>query len=244
MNPIELIGGLRLILISCPFKEWENPLVRALFSKMLLLRFQGYETEYSKKVLAVEKYDFVADHFLVGRGGIDEDFEILYAMKMVNTISCREFELVFPAADPVPLLEKDEFQIQIDALIKQYGEFSYTGSRVAAPSIQHKRGWARVLGGITMAIHELYILETGLSGDFCVTVNSLDPRIIIDSGHRLVMEKSFMMQSLGGADCKMYVRTGETTPWSKQMIEQFGKIWEERVQFGTLVNQNNKKKAA
>ena len=76
----------RWIELSDPIQQWENPLVRSLFSQIMTVKILGYKPYYSNGVVPVDTTDFFANHYLIAREKPESDtgFEIISGFREVT----------------------------------------------------------------------------------------------------------------------------------------------------------------
>lgn len=94
MNNIE--HNFQLVILESPYEIWNLQSVPLMFSKMIKLKKDGYDSHYLKKVLPLDTSDFIATHVLLCRKQKDQSLEPIMGYKTVTVKKCQEYNFVYP----------------------------------------------------------------------------------------------------------------------------------------------------
>lgn len=86
----------QLVILESPYEIWDIENVPALFSKMIELKKEGYNSHYEKKVLPLDTSDFIATHVLLCEKQKEGNLKPLMGYKTVTVKKCEEYNFVFP----------------------------------------------------------------------------------------------------------------------------------------------------
>lgn len=153
---------IRIVVLKCPYFQFENSQASEIFIRTLNLKKIGYEKEYPMGVLPIDTTDFISTHVLAcgeGKGG----FMPLMGFRSVSLESLDFFKLPFPLFGVLRSSDAYEHLEVVESIVQSAREskknLCYDSSWTIAPLVREKHEFKKELRKIMEAIHVLYHLE-------------------------------------------------------------------------------------
>jgi hypothetical protein len=148
---------LKMVILECPFKNWQNQLTRDLFNEVIQLKIDGYETRWGAQTMAMDATDFISDHLLICQENAAGKLTVLSASKSITLSTSNAFHLPFM---PVTMLENsNETKTHLsclDEILKKATaakkEIAYYSSWTIHPDIRKNRASSALIKDIFTAL--------------------------------------------------------------------------------------------
>lgn len=95
----DILSNTKLVVLECPWENWENEYVRDMFSKMALLKKKGYGPKWSKGMMPVDSTDLIGDHVIACYQDPSGELHPYTAGRSVTYKKCEEYHLSYPPMD-------------------------------------------------------------------------------------------------------------------------------------------------
>lgn len=125
-------GRWRVVVLDCPYDDFNRPETRQLFDQMVDVRIRGYQAAYGYGVLPLDGTDFIGTHVLFCEERA-QSLRVVSTMKSVSYERCRRFNASFPAIG-LALASKQEHQVR-------YVEREIRDAESSGTDISYIAGW-------------------------------------------------------------------------------------------------------
>ena len=155
----------KIVVLNCPYINWDSKEVREVFSEMVHLKFENYQKKHFFGILPVDSSDFIGDHLLIYKKDQSGHLKLVNGVKTLPYDRCNLFNYKFT---PITLLENDNQHEYLDVLneIIQQGlglnrKMSYYSSWTMKSGIEEKASRERIKE-LFSATTYLYHRERGI----------------------------------------------------------------------------------
>ena len=172
----QIVERTRLVVLECPWENWENPLVRDMFAKMALLKKRGYGPHWGKGMMPVDSTDLVGDHVIACYEDEEGELHPFTAGRSIDEQKCREYHQNYPPMDYFAEDEKmkgfvDVTNKAIADLEIQNGKVSYYSSWTIDPAFRKlDRRVVQYSKDLYSALTYFYHKDYNISKFFCFAV--------------------------------------------------------------------------
>ncbi len=243
---------LRIVVLKCPYANWDDTEARDLFTKMISLKLKGYQSRYRFGVMPVDGTDFVTDHILICKP-VGRELVPLLGAKSLGVDICETFHLEFT---PEAFFRKAGNPTQLEALQGVLNDLrakdrraSYFSSWTMDLDVKKDAELTRFLKDLFVAAGVGTFREEGITDLFGIGL----PKFKTDTyffewgferlEHRGAPAPNFVLPNFGNLDAVL-MHLKAFSPRANQLVERFTREWETRLTVGnsvrTMVNEAQK----
>jgi hypothetical protein len=157
----------QLVIIDSPYETWDDPLTESLFSKMVGLKRQGYNSRYPDGVLPVDTTDFLATHVLLCQKDPNDFLLPVMGYKTISLQKCRQYNLNFPGLSLVQNARMPLHSQVVENIIQrcelENRGLAYLGSWTVDPRYKSRSGPSENLRDAFLAFYSLLYREQNIS---------------------------------------------------------------------------------
>lgn len=193
----DVVNNTQLVVLECPWENWESSDVREMYSKMALLKKRGYGPRWAKGMMPVDSTDLIGDHIIACYVNPEGEYIPYTAARSIAYNKCVEYNLEYPPINYFKTIPNSEDCIKltenyIKEKYKTEKKVSYYSSWTIDPlfrDIDNKfLDYSKDLfSGMTFWFHEHY----SISDFFCFGVVKFKTDLFFEKwGCKTVISKS------------------------------------------------------
>jgi len=150
---------LRLLVLECPYDILHDGFAREIFSKMILLKLEGYQMEYPYGIIPVDTTDFVGDHMILCQEWNGKLIPLM-AQRTISLQRCQLHHLEFPLFH-YTLTEQSQshrrwIESRLAQAIKQSANITYDSSVTIHPHVRETPDLKNIAKELILAQHVFY----------------------------------------------------------------------------------------
>lgn len=156
---------LRAVVIDCPIKHWNHPIVRQMFHKMVNLKLIGFRSKMPDNYLPVDTSDYIGTHIMVCRENGNGELHPIMAFKGISLERCHQYGQQFAGRSCISSAHSDLHKMALEQYIESSIEgghaLAYTSSFAVDPDLD--RGAKLEAMKLLFPLVALYRLDFGIS---------------------------------------------------------------------------------
>ncbi len=233
--------NLQILVLKCPYVNWENRETREYFTKMVSLKFRGYTKKHHIGVMPVDTTDFICDHILICDNS-ENNLTPILGVKTLDYRRCGLFHADFTIEANLKRCGYKEHLNALYSILNQCKEteqnISYYSSYTRLPEISKDRPLASFLKRLFAGLTVLYHTQENISQLLGLGV----PKYRTDEffqtwGFERVSYQGIPLKNipffiLGGID-GVFIHLKQYTPYALECAEECMGLWKARVTLGS-----------
>lgn len=237
----------KIVVIKGPNDNWDHPVVREMFHKIVSLKLRGYGKEYPYGVMCLDTTDFICDHLAICQVTEGDELKPVLAYKSIELSRAETFKLPFSLLTLVQHSARPEDVKTISKKIEEAKTNNHTLRYCSAytidPEIRFDKAGTRWLQRLMGGMHANFHLteKTGESTLLGVTQFKVD-KMFETWGYKKISE-DYNLKSLNNTMVGMLSLT-KFSDFALSLAEEFKAIWDERIEIGTGQQQIGEEKKA
>lgn len=125
----KVLKNTKLVVLECPWENWENPDVRDMFTKVALLKKRGYGPHWGKGMMPVDATDLVGDHVIACYEDEHGELHPFTAGRSIDEKICQTYHQNYPPMDY--FAEDPSFKEFVDITNESIDKLSLTDKKIS-----------------------------------------------------------------------------------------------------------------
>lgn len=154
------LAKIKIVVLHCPYTSWKDKRTKDIFTKMIELKFSGYQHKHFYGTLPVDETDYIADHPLICFEDDNGELTPISGSKVITHSTCNFFNVGFAMKT---CLEKNQKSLHLEILngILDNAKHSnksvaYHGGYTILPEVRGEEKFLNTLRELFIATSILY----------------------------------------------------------------------------------------
>jgi len=137
------MSEIKIVVIDCPIKHWNHPLVREMYHKIINLKLAGFHSKKPDNYLPVDTTDFIGTHIVACNENDDGSLHPIMGFKGVTLERCLHYGQNFSGRNALASVHSDIHKLALDQYITQSlndgHTLSHNSSLAVDPSLKGRK---------------------------------------------------------------------------------------------------------
>lgn len=133
---------LKAVVIDCPIKHWNHPIVRQMFHKTVNLKLTGFHSKMPDNYLPVDTFDYIGTHILACRERENGELHPIMGFKGISLERCLHYGQNFSGRSSISSVRSDIHKMALDQYIDSSvgagHALAYTSSFAVDPNLDRR----------------------------------------------------------------------------------------------------------
>ena len=238
---VQQTNTLQVVILRCPYANWEDEEMQSLYGKMVHLKLKGYLRKYDFGVLPVDTSDYFSDHILFCIRNEKGDWMPISGTKSLSYEICPRFRYEFT---PVAFMKNHQNLRHLEALHgvvekceRQGKKINYFSSWTMDPDYKKDVTLKQYAVESLGAILSYYLVDNDIAESIAIGLPDFKTDELLCSwGYRPLQWQNCPLDAVPlpnfGNRAGLVVHLKNFSGFARQLQRKYSQLWSERIVIG------------